>query len=298
MRTWQLRKNSLTPTPDLPVLMGILNVTPDSFSDGGRYADRDAAVKHGFALAAAGAKILDIGGASSRPGAEEVSAEEETERVLPVIEKLVADGISVPLSIDTEKAAVAKAALEAGAEVVNDVSAGTRDDEMLSLVAETGAGVCLMHRLGTPQTMQDAPHYPRGVVEEVYDYLATRQQAAIDAGIARDKISLDVGIGFGKTMEDNIELLRNITQFAQLGSLLLVGHSRKRFIGEFLKQHSPAASLQDDPGDNQEIIDARDAATLGVAIGMVGKSVEILRLHNVQKALEAIKIYSELMKPQ
>ncbi|MFM8789746.1 MAG: dihydropteroate synthase [Chthoniobacterales bacterium] len=210
------------------VIMGILNVTPDSFSDGGRHNAVDAAVTHALRMIAEGAEIIDVGGESTRPGAAEVPAGEEIRRVVPVIEKLRA-ATDTAISIDTAKASVARAAVEAGAEIINDVSAMTGDPEMAAVAAQTKCGVVLMHMRGTPRTMQESPHYD-DVLREVGEYLAGRITAARDAGIAADRISIDPGLGFGKTPEHNWELVAGLQSFASLGQPVLLGASRKSFL--------------------------------------------------------------------
>ena len=213
-------------------LVGVLNVTPDSFSDGGEFADLESAVEHGRRLAYEGAAIVDVGGESTRPGAAPVPAELELARVLPVIEVLAADGIAV--SVDTSKAEVAEAALAAGAVLVNDVTALRGDPGMTAVVAGAGADLCLMHMLGEPRTMQDDPRYD-DVVAEVESFLAERAEVAVAAGIPRERIALDPGIGFGKTLAHNLALLRALPRLARLGPLLL-GVSRKRFLGTLTGQ--------------------------------------------------------------
>jgi dihydropteroate synthase len=215
---------------DAPRLMGILNVTPDSFSDGGRFAAPDVAVAHARAMADGGADILDIGGESTRPGAAEVPEAEEAARTAPVIAALRKGGLETPVSIDTRKAAVARAALAAGAGLVNDVAALTWDAGVAGVVAGSGAALCLMHAQGTPQTMQADPRYD-DVTLDVYDFLEDRIRVAEAAGISRDRICIDPGIGFGKTQAHNLTLLRNISVFHGLGCAILLGVSRKRFIG-------------------------------------------------------------------
>jgi dihydropteroate synthase len=215
-------------------LMGIVNVTPDSFSDGGLFLDSGAAITHGLELVEQGAHILDIGGESTRPGAEPVEEEEEKRRVVPVIEALAAATRSLPvppqLSVDTSKAAVARAALAAGATLVNDVSALRADPEMASVVAGSGADCCLMHMRGEPRTMQRDPRY-RDVVDDVKAFLEERLTYAVDAGIAEERILLDPGIGFGKTPAHNLELLRRLEEIVAVGRPVLVGTSRKSFLG-------------------------------------------------------------------
>ena len=213
-------------------LMGIVNVTPDSFSDGGLFFDAEDALKQGISLAEEGADIIDIGGESTRPGAEPVDAAQEIARVVPVISAL-RERLGTPISIDTTKAEVARAALAAGADIVNDVSAGRFDPQMLPLASERGVPVVLMHMLGEPRTMQQDPRYD-DVTAEVTGFLEERAQAAFVAGVARDKIVIDPGFGFGKTREHNLELLRNLRRLTDLGYPVLAGTSRKSFIGATL----------------------------------------------------------------
>jgi dihydropteroate synthase len=233
------------PIPDLPLangtilrlserthVMGIVNVTPDSFSDGGRFFDAEDALKQAIALAEDGADIIDIGGESTRPGSEPVDAAQEMARVVPVIAAL-RERLETPISIDTTKAEVARAALDAGADIVNDVSAGRVDPRILPLVTERKVPVVLMHMLGEPRTMQQDPRYD-DVTREVGEFLRGRAEAALAAGVARDKIVIDPGFGFGKTREHNLELLRNLRLFTELGYAVLAGTSRKSFIGTTL----------------------------------------------------------------
>lgn len=269
---WRLRTRTLS-LLRRPLLMGIVNVTPDSFSDGGNFFDTEAAVAHALQLAADGADILDIGGESTRPYAEPVSETNELKRVLPVIERLTAS-LTIPISIDTRKAAVAEAAVEAGAEIINDVSGLEDDPAMLGAAVATGAGVCAMHMKGTPQTMQDNPTYG-DVVAEVHDYLRGRRDALIAAGIDRQRICLDPGLGFGKTVEHSLALLRNCKTLHELGCPLLVGASRKAFLGKLLGD--PAAD--------------RTAATIGAALGLAAQGVQVLRVHDVRRVHEALAAY-------
>ncbi len=253
--------------------MGILNVTPDSFSDGGAFVSRDAAVAQGLKLAAAGADILDIGGESTRPYSQPVSAQEELDRVLPVIEALMPH-LLIPISIDTSKAAVAKAAVDAGAEIINDITGFEGDPEMLPLAVTSGAGVCVMHMRGTPQTMQDNPIYD-DVVAEVTSYLAGRRDELVAAGIERERISLDPGIGFGKTHQHNLQLMAHAHQLHQLGCPVLVGHSRKGFIAHVL-------------GDKQR---DRTAGTIGSAISLATQGVQVIRVHDVGPVHDALRLF-------
>jgi dihydropteroate synthase len=223
-----------------PLVMGVLNVTPDSFSDGGRFATADAAVAQAEAMVAAGADLIDVGGESTRPGSLAVAADEQIKRVLPVIQRAVK--LPVTISIDTTRAAVAEAALDAGAAVVNDISAGRDDAALLPLAARRGAAVVLMHMQGTPLTMQDAPRYS-DVVAETISFLRERLAAAQAAGIEAAKILLDPGIGFGKTIEHNLELLRRQRELLALGRPIVIGTSRKGFIGKITGEPEPARRL-------------------------------------------------------
>ncbi|HAF70698.1 MAG: Dihydropteroate synthase [Acetothermia bacterium 64_32] len=251
------------------LIMGILNVTPDSFSDGGRFLSPDAAVERALVMEGEGADIIDIGGESSRPGAEPVSVEEELGRVLPVLERL-RGRLRIPISIDTTKAEVAEAALRAGASIVNDISALRFDPAMAPLVAEFGAGLVLMHMLGTPKTMQQSPHYD-DVVREVRGFLAERAQYAQSQGIPREAIAVDPGIGFGKTVEHNLELLRRLPELVELGFPVLVGPSRKSFIGAIL----------DLP------VEERLEGTLAACAVAVVRGADILRVHDVRQVRRA-----------
>jgi dihydropteroate synthase len=255
-----------------PAVMGIVNVTPDSFSDGGRFLDPDAAVAHGLALVAAGADLLDVGGESTRPGADPVGEVEELRRVLPVVERLAAEA-GVPVSIDTSKAAVAAAALAAGARVVNDVAAGG-DAEMFGAVAEAGAGLVVMHMLGEPRTMQHDPHYD-DVVVDVGDFLARRLAAARDAGVHAASLCADPGLGFGKTAAHNLELLARMRELvARVDVPVLVGPSRKSFIARVL-------------GDD---VVARDDGTLATAVWAVDHGARIVRVHDAGAAADALHL--------
>jgi dihydropteroate synthase len=270
---WRLRTRTLGLSPR-PLLMGIINVTPDSFSDAGQFLDPQAAVEHGLRLAAEGADILDVGGESTRPYSQPVETDEELRRVLPVIRSL-GEQTRLPISIDTSKSAVAREALAAGAEIINDVTGLRGDPEMIGVASDTGAAVCAMHVQGTPQTMQDNPTYI-DVVQEVYDHLAKRRDALTAAGIAVDRIALDPGIGFGKTHQHNLTLLAACHRFHALGCPLLVGHSRKGFISRVLK---------DKQAD-------RTYGTIGVALALAGQGVQILRVHDVRVVREALLLYA------
>jgi len=246
---------------DRPRIMGVLNVTPDSFSGGGCWLNTDEAIRHGLTLAAEGADFLDVGGESTRPGADEVSAEEEARRVVPVIQEL-ARQTQTPISVDTRKAAVAQKALAAGAMIVNDISS-FGDPAMMGCARDSGAGIVLMHMQGSPETMQQNPHY-EDVVAEVRDYLAARIDRAVASGIPRTRIVIDPGLGFGKTTAHNLELLAALEQFAGLAPVL-VGASRKRFIGE----------LTGAP------VSERLAGSLAVAMWSVMRGAAIVRVHDV-----------------
>lgn len=261
---------------DRPLIMGIVNVTPDSFSDGGDFAAPDRAVAHGRALLAAGADILDIGGESTRPGAEPVSVEEEIARVAPVIRALAGQGAVV--SIDTRHAAVMRAALDEGAAILNDVTALTGDPGSLALAAESGAPVVLMHMLGDPRTMQADPRYD-DVVRDVYDFLARRIAACEAAGIPRGRLIVDPGIGFGKSVAHNVELLRRLDVFHGLGCPILVGVSRKRFIGSISRNEPPKERI---------------AGSLAAGLAALDRGARILRVHDAAETAQALAIWMML----
>lgn len=255
---YELRRNQI------PLIMGILNVTPDSFSDGGLHDQRDAAIAHGLQLAESGADIIDIGGESTRPGALPVALETELQRTIPVIQEL-ARRISVPISIDTTKAEVARQAVEAGAAIINDISGLTFEAQMLEVCRSTQAGICLMHIQGTPQTMQQAPHY-NDVVTEVIEFLKRQIQRCQQAGIDHSRLCIDPGIGFGKTAEHNILLLQSIHRMhEELDCPVLIGHSRKRFLAKILGRP----------------VEERLAGTLGVSVALAERGVDVLRVHDV-----------------
>lgn len=269
---WQLRTRNLSLGPR-PLLMGIVNVTPDSFSDGGKWREHDAAVRHALQLVSDGADILDIGGESTRPYSQPVSLSEELERVIPVIERLAAETV-IPISIDTSKASVAAAAIAAGAEIINDVTALRRDPEMLEVARSSGAGVCAMHMQGTPQTMQDNPSYG-DTVREIREYLEQTRDWLLASGLEFQRLCLDPGIGFGKTHAHNLQLVREIAAFHSLGTPLLVGHSRKGFIAKLL--------------GNPEL--DRDAGTLGISLFLASRGVQILRVHEIAKTRQALTTF-------
>lgn len=253
--------------------MGILNVTPDSFSDGGQHNEPQQAADVALQMEADGAAIIDIGGESTRPYSDPVAVQDELDRVIPVIE-LLSDKLTVPISIDTSKAAVAKAAIEAGAEIINDVTGLEGDPEMLALACELEVGVCVMHMRGTPQTMQDDPQYV-DVVAEIYDYLVARRDYCLDAGIKRERICLDPGIGFGKSHEHNLMLLRATRRFTEIGAPILIGHSRKGFIAKLL-------------GDKEA---DRMAGTLGVSLAVAAAGADLVRVHDVRETVEALRLF-------
>jgi len=257
-------------------LMGVVNVTPDSFSDGGLYLDPAAAVAHGRELAEAGAEILDVGGESTRPGAEPVGEDEELRRVVPVIQGLSNSGCRI--SVDTSKAPVAAAALDAGAEIVNDVTALRGDPEMASLCAERGATVVLMHMLGDPRTMQEDPRYD-DVVADVRAFLAERLEAAVAAGVDEGRVWLDPGIGFGKTAAHNMELLRRLGELRELGRPLVVGTSRKSFIGKV--DGSPA--------------DRRLGGTIASSVLAAAAGADVLRVHDVDEMRQALTVATAIL---
>ena len=265
-------------TMDQPRIMGILNVTPDSFSDGGLFTAPDVAVTHALKMVQTGADILDIGGESTRPGAKTVGNADEIARTAPVIAAIRAQS-DVPISIDTRKADVAQAALHAGASLVNDVAAMTYDAAIGSVAARAGAPICLMHAQGDPATMQDAPHY-ENVLLDVYDFLTARVAEAEALGIPRDLIVVDPGIGFGKTLEHNLTLMRGLSLFHGLGCPILLGASRKRFIGTI--------------GQAPEARD-RMAGSVAVALNGVAAGVQFLRVHDTVETKQSIRLALAMM---
>jgi dihydropteroate synthase len=260
-----------------PKIMGIVNVTPDSFSDGGEFLDPEKAIAHGIMLHAQGADILDIGGESTRPGSESVSLEEELSRVIPVIEGL-RKVLTIPISIDTRSAVIMQEALNAGATMINDVTALTHDKEALQVAASKKAPICLMHMQGTPGTMQDNPQYT-DVVAEVYDYLQNRIAACAEAGITKDQIYCDVGIGFGKTLEHNVALLQNLSKFKNLGTKILLGTSRKGFIPKICGE-TPA--------------NLRIGGSLASIVPGLDVEVDMFRVHDVQETKQFIDVYRSI----
>ena len=270
LKTWTCRERNIA-CGGRTLIMGILNVTPDSFSDGGRFQMAEQAVAHGLQMAADGADIIDIGGESTRPGARNVPAGEERARVVPVIERLRTETGAL-ISIDTRKADVARAALAAGADIINDVSA-LADPGMAALAAETGAGVVLMHMQGAPETMQRNPRYG-DVVADVRTFLAERIGFAAGQGVAPEQIAVDPGIGFGKTDVHNLALLRGIPALAELGRPVLVGASRKSFIGRLLGR----------------TLEERLAGSLAAAVFAKLRGAQILRVHDVKESCDAVRL--------
>jgi len=258
------------------VVMGILNVTPDSFSDGGQFFERDKAIAHGLKIAAYGAAIIDVGAESTRPGAKAVSADEQIKRAIPVIEAL-AKKVSVPISIDTYNFEVAKAALDAGASMINDITS-LGDERMAKLAAERGGPVSLMHIQGTPATMQIEPKY-KNVVDEVLKFLIERAKRAEKFGIKRERIFIDPGIGFGKAVEHNLELLRNIDRFVKSGYRVLVGTSRKAFLGKLTGKENP----------QDRIFGTAATVALCAAAG-----VSIVRVHDVAEMADVVKVVNTI----
>ena len=263
---------------DRPLVMGIVNATPDSFSDGGEAHGLAAAIARAQALVTAGADILDIGGESTRPGAEDVPDAEEIARTAPVIAALREAGIATPVSIDTRKAAVAEAALAAGADIINDVSALTHDPALAGVVAEAGVPVCLMHAQGTPQTMQADPRYD-DVLLDVHDALARRMDFALSRGIAAERLIVDPGIGFGKTLAHNLALLKGLALLHGLGAPILLGASRKRFIGTI---------------SGVEEAGARMPGSLAVALHAAAQGAQIIRVHDVAATVQALALWRAL----
>ena len=267
---WTLKTRDLTPA-GRPLLMGILNVTPDSFSDGGQFELVENAIARALQMEADGADIIDIGGESTRPGAEPVMLEEELRRTIPVIREL-ATRVRIPISIDTTKAEVARQALEAGAEIVNDISGLTFDPDMLEVCRLHDAGICLMHIQGTPQTMQQNPTYV-DVVQEVIEFLQRQVDRCLMAGILPERMCVDPGIGFGKTAEHNLQLLKSVSHLQRdLQRPVLIGHSRKRFLSKILGRS----------------VEERESGTIGVSIALAEQGVDILRIHDVRSVRDAL----------
>ena len=271
-------RSTLAVVPAFEV-MGVVNVTPDSFSDGGEWFDRDAAVRHGLELAAAGAAILDVGGESTRPGADPVPEAEELRRVVPVIEELAARLPDTTLSVDTTKAAVAAAAIDAGARYVNDVTGLRGDPEMLALVAERDVRCCLMHMRGEPRTMQRDPVYD-DVVAEVRAFLEERLAVARAAGVRPERIDLDPGVGFGKTVEHNLALLRRLDEIVAIGPRVLVGTSRKSFLGRLTGRDDPRQRL---------------AGTIATNVLALAAGARVFRVHDAGAIRDALAVASRVL---
>ena len=275
---WCLSRRSISQSR-LPALMGILNVTPDSFSDGGRFSTIEAAVNRALQMTEDGADNIDIGGESTRPGAEPVSLEEELRRTIPVIQKL-ATQLRVPMSIDTTKAEVARQALDAGAEIVNDISGLTFDRHMLEVCRNADAGICVMHIQGTPQTMQQNPQYGN-VVSEVIEFLQQQVDRCLMAGIPAERMCVDPGIGFGKTADHNLELISAVPRIQQaLQRPVLIGHSRKRFLSKILGR----------TGEEQS------SGTIGVAVALAELGTDVLRIHDVRAVRDALVAWDTIRR--
>jgi dihydropteroate synthase len=259
-------------------IMGILNVTPDSFSDGGQFFDRQQAIEHGLVMAAEGADIIDIGGESTRPYSEAVSAEEEMDRVIPVIQALARE-IKIPISIDTLKAEVAQEALRCGASMINDVSALRRDPDMISVAAKARVPVILMHMKGTPKDMQRDPIY-EDLIPEIYGFLEEAIKRAVDGGIQKEHIIVDPGIGFGKTFDHNLQIIRELGRFLPLGQPILLGSSRKAFIGHILKNKAHE----------------RDTGSMATIAAGILNGAHMVRVHNVRMAVETATIVDAIKR--
>jgi dihydropteroate synthase len=255
-------------------LMGILNITPDSFSDGGEFNTLETAISQVKKLIDSGADIIDVGGQSTQPGAAQIPLEEELKRVVPIIKALRSEEIYVPISVDTTRAAVAEAAIVAGADMINDISGGTYDDQMLPLVADLGVPIALMHIKGTPQTMQTLTDY-RDLVEEIYQFLEARINAALRAGIKRSRLIVDPGIGFAKTYEQNLEIIRRLNEFRSLGMPILVGPSRKSFIGHILNQSDPKLRVW---------------GTAATCCAAIAGGADLLRVHDVTQMYDVCRV--------
>lgn len=278
-RIWKIKGRTLSIGPR-PLLMGIVNVTPDSFSDGGRFLDPKAAVEHAQRLIHEGADLLDIGGESTRPGSEPIPLDEELRRVMPVVEALAAR-VAVPISVDTSKADVARRALQSGAAIINDVTALVGDSEMVEVAARSAAGVVVMHMQGRPATMQNEPTYA-DVVEEVLAFLRNRLDELARQGIDQSRVAVDPGIGFGKTLEHNLQILHHVERFGELGRPVCIGHSRKKIIGTLTGR-----PVQD-----------RRYGTIGAALALAHKGVAILRVHDVAAVREALDLFLAVARGQ
>jgi dihydropteroate synthase len=277
-RVWRCRDRTLT-LGERTLVMGIVNVTPDSFSDGAMFASAEDAVAHGARLVDEGADLVDVGGESTRPGSDPVEVNEELRRVVPVIEGLAKARPGTPLSVDTRKPEVASAALDSGASVVNDIAAG-RNSALLEIVSRSGAGIVLMHMLGEPKTMQDDPRYD-DVVAEVHEFLRERIEAAVFAGIPEERICIDPGIGFGKTVDHNLALLRAVPALRILGAAVMVGASRKGFIGALTGIDDAAARLE---------------GSLAVAVLAAANGADLVRVHDVEATVRALNVADAVVR--
>ncbi|MDG1438493.1 MAG: dihydropteroate synthase [Emcibacteraceae bacterium] len=262
---------------DKPIIQGVLNVTPDSFSDGGTFASHDAAITHARDLVEAGAAVIDIGGESTKPGATPVTVGEELDRVIPVIEQI--SSLNVPISIDSRNSQVMREAINAGADIINDVSALEHDPKNMGVVVEMGVPVILMHALGNPETMQDNPDYQCAVLD-IYDYLETRIDQCVRAGVSKEMIVIDPGIGFGKTVKHNVSLLAHISIFHGLGVPILVGVSRKSFIGKI---------------SGEEVAEERVYGSIAAAQFCLDHGVQIIRVHDVAETVQALLVRAEIL---
>ncbi len=259
-------------------IMGVLNVTPDSFSDGGRYLQRDKAIEHGLSMARDGADIIDVGGESTRPYSEKISSDEELDRVIPVVQAL-RKNLRIPISIDTCKADVARQALGAGASIINDISALRFDPDMISVAAEAGVPVILMHMQGSPRDMQANPTY-ENLIPEILDFLKGAMDKGVAGGIGKDMIIVDPGIGFGKTFDHNLQIIRELAQFNALERPILLGPSNKAFIGHILHK---------EPHD-------RDTGSMAAVAAGVLNGAHIVRVHNVKKTMETVKMIDAIKR--
>jgi dihydropteroate synthase len=258
--------------------MGILNVTPDSFADGGRYFEKDKAIEHGLAMARDGADVIDVGGESTRPYSKKISANEEIDRVIPVIQALTKE-LRIPISIDTYKSGIAQQALEAGASMINDISALRFDPHMVSVAAKARVPVILMHVKGTPADMQDNPTYNH-LIPEILDFLKNAIDHAVEGEISKDLVIVDPGIGFGKTFDHNLEIIRELVQFSSLQCPILLGTSRKAFIGHILGREA----------------DGRDTGTMATIAAGVLNGAHMVRVHNVKETLETVKMIDAIKR--
>ena len=277
---WKLRNRSVQLSRS-GLIMGVLNVTPDSFSDGGKFLDEEAAFQHAARMVAEGATILDVGGESSRPGSEPVALEEELRRVIPVVKRTRARFPELLVSIDTYKAETARQALAAGADIINDISALRADPDMINVLRDSDAGVILMHMRGTPKTMQINPHYD-DVVSEVFEFLRRRRDELVHYGIDRARIAIDPGYGFGKRVQDNVELVQNLSRFAELGQPIVVGISRKSVIAHLL-------------GDPKLQSEDRMWPTVALTSLLREKGAQIFRVHDVRPNLEALRMTEAIL---